>query len=61
MTDKKKEVAALAGVLALITAEEAETPKLPQARASLLWQAYGRQQTMLYRDLTQRRLIKRHK
>lgn len=61
MTDKKKEVAAIAGVLALITAEEAEAPKLPQARASLLWQAYGRQQTMLYRDLTQRRLIKGHK
>ncbi|HON32704.1 MAG TPA: hypothetical protein PLE41_04035 [Candidatus Syntrophosphaera thermopropionivorans] len=61
MTDKKKEVAAIAGVLALITAEEAEAPKLPQVRASLLWQAYGRQQTMLYRDLTQRRLIKRHK
>lgn len=61
MTDKKKEVAAIAGVLALITTEEAEAPKLPQVRASLLWQAYGRQQTMLYRDLTQRRLIKRHK
>ncbi|HNU97456.1 MAG TPA: hypothetical protein PKV08_02325 [Candidatus Syntrophosphaera thermopropionivorans] len=61
MTDKKKEIAAIAGVLALITAEEAEAPKLPQVRASLLWQAYGRQQTMLYRDLTQRRLIKRHK
>ncbi len=61
MTDKKKEIAAIAGVLALITAEEAEAPKLPRVRASLLWQAYGRQQTMLYRDLTQRRLIKRHK
>jgi len=61
MTDKKKEVAVIAGVLALITTEEAEAPKLPQARVSFLWQAYGRQQTMLYRDLTQRRLIKRHK
>ncbi|MCB5245411.1 MAG: hypothetical protein WC179_04915 [Candidatus Cloacimonadaceae bacterium] len=61
MTDQKKEVAAIAGVLALITSEEAESPKLPKEREFYFWQAYGRQKTMLYRDLTQRRLIKRHK
>lgn len=60
MTDKQKELAAIAGVMALITSEQtAEFPQRPLENAPSVWQAYGRQQTMLYRDITQRRIIKR--
>jgi hypothetical protein len=62
MNDKKQELAAIAGVLALLTSEAAEefSPRLP-ANLPTPWQAYGRNATMQYRDITQRRLIKRHR
>ncbi|MBP7205373.1 MAG: hypothetical protein KBA54_02535 [Candidatus Cloacimonetes bacterium] len=60
MTQKKKELAALAGVLALISSEaNIPYPQRPLENAPSVWQHYGRQQTMLYRELTQRRIIKR--
>ena len=60
MTDRKKELAAIAGVLALISADESiPYPQRPLENAPSVWQHYGRQQTMLYRELTQRRIIKR--
>ncbi|PKN80025.1 MAG: hypothetical protein CVU48_03625 [Candidatus Cloacimonetes bacterium HGW-Cloacimonetes-1] len=60
MEDRKKQVAALSGVIAYLSNEPTETyvptvaPTLPTP-----WSAYGRTQTMQYRDITQRRIIKR--
>ena len=57
----KREVAAISAVMALINSEESSvayrspiygTPSHP-------WAAYGRSLTMQYRDITQRRIIKR--
>ncbi len=60
MIDRKKELAAIAGVLAFISSEAAlPYPQRPLENAPSVWQHYGRQQTMLFRELTQRRLIKR--
>ena len=60
MNGKQKEIAALAGVLALVSAEaELKYPERPLENAPSVWQAYGRQQTMQYRDIIQRRIIKR--
>ena len=60
MTQKQKELAAIAGVLALISDAEPEPyPQRPLENAPSVWQHYGRQQTMLYRELTQRRILKR--
>lgn len=62
MTDRKKELAAIAGVLALISADETiPYPQRPLENAPSVWQHYGRQQTMLYRELTQRRIFKRNR
>ncbi|MFO8144126.1 MAG: hypothetical protein R6T89_00115 [Candidatus Syntrophosphaera sp.] len=62
MNDKKKELAAIAGVLALVSGESEVyfAPRLP-ANHPTPWQAWGRQQTMQYRDITQRRIIKRNR
>lgn len=56
----KKQIAAISGVLALINSEAAPTyiEPIPGAVPSP-WSAHGRQQTMIYRDITQRRIIKR--
>ena len=60
MTARKKELAALAGVLALISSDEAISyPQRPLENAPSAWQHYGRQQAMLYRELSQRRMLKR--
>ncbi|MDD4224459.1 MAG: hypothetical protein PHD87_07750 [Candidatus Cloacimonetes bacterium] len=62
MKERKKELAAIAGVLALISSDEAVPyPQRPLENAPSAWQHYGRQQTMLYRELTQRRMIKRNR
>ncbi len=61
MTDRQKQIAAISGVLALLGSEgKAEAyPQRPLENAPSVWQAYGRQQTMQYRDIVQRRIIKR--
>lgn len=61
MDEKKKQIAAITGVMAYL-AEETGTSgyterKAPQA--SNPWSLYARQLTMQYRDITQRRIIKR--
>lgn len=61
MEYSKKQLAAISAVMALLDSE-AETDayterKYPQA--SNPWSLYARQQTMQYRDITQRRIIKR--
>ncbi len=62
MTAKQKELAAIAGVMALLASDTPDSyPPRPLENAPSVWQAYGRQQTMLYRDITQRRIIKRHR
>jgi hypothetical protein len=62
MSDRKKELAAIAGVLALVSSEERiEYPQRPLENAPSVWQAWGRQQTMQYRDIIQRRIIKRNR
>ena len=62
MSDNKKELAAIAGALAFLESEESITyPHRPLENAPSVWQAYGRQQTMQYRDIVQRRIIKRHR
>ncbi|MDD2543245.1 MAG: hypothetical protein PHC57_02340 [Candidatus Cloacimonetes bacterium] len=57
----KREVAAISAVMALISSEDT-----PIAYSSPIygspshpWAAYGRGLTMQYRDITQRRIIKR--
>lgn len=62
MQDKQKELAAIAGALALLESEAPiPYPHRPLENAPSVWQAYGRQQTMQYRDIVQRRIIKRHR
>ncbi|NLW18860.1 MAG: hypothetical protein GXY81_04135 [Candidatus Cloacimonetes bacterium] len=62
MTDRKKELAAIAGVMALISSEESLAfVQRPYENAPSVWQHYGRQQTMLHRELAQRRFIKRNR
>ena len=62
MSDKKQELAAISAVVALLSGEEETTfqPRLTGNYPSP-WQSYGRQQTMQYRDITQRRIIKRNR
>lgn len=60
MTDKKK-LAAISAVISLLTSEEQAgefVAKLPP-NVPTTWAGWGRQQTMQYRDITQRRIIKR--
>ena len=61
MSDSNKQLAAIAGVMAMLISEEPtlEYPQRPLENAPSVWQAYGRQQTMQYRDIIQRRIIKR--
>ncbi|MDP2172169.1 MAG: hypothetical protein Q8M98_06950 [Candidatus Cloacimonadaceae bacterium] len=56
----KKELAALSAVMAMINSEARHTfvPRIP-AEVPNPWEASGRQYTMQYRDIVQRRLIKR--
>ena len=60
MTKDKKELAAIAAVIDIRTGEETATcaQRVPGDLPSP-WQAWGRSQTMQYRDITQRRIIKR--
>jgi len=57
---EKKELAAISAVMAIVSEEappafvERSIPNLPTA-----WQSWGPRQTMQYRDITQRRIIKR--
>ncbi len=62
MTDNQNELAAIAGVMALISSESSAgfTPRKPENIPSP-WQAWGRSATMQYRDIIQRRIIKRHR
>ncbi len=57
----KQEIAAISAVLALLSSEGGSIkytePRLGQS--SHPYAAYGRQLTMQYRDITQRRIIKR--
>jgi hypothetical protein len=57
----KQELAAISAVLALIDGEAtAETYSAPvYGNPSTPWPAYGRTLTKQYRDITQRRIIKR--
>ncbi|NLO11028.1 MAG: hypothetical protein GX122_01220 [Candidatus Cloacimonetes bacterium] len=58
----KKELAAIAAVLDIITAEASlvmpprAIPNIPSP-----WQSWGARQTMQYRDIAQRRIIKRYR
>lgn len=62
MENKHKELAAVSAVLALLSSETTDTfeARIP-GNAPSPWQAYGRTQTMQYRDITQRRIIKRNR
>lgn len=59
MEDKKK-LAAISAVVSLISSEEASAfaDKIPPHQPTE-WTIYGRQQTMNYRDMYQRRFIKK--
>jgi len=59
MNDKKK-LAAISAVVSLISSEEQSNfvQKLPPHQPTE-WTIYGRQQTMNYRDMYQRRFINR--
>jgi len=61
MEDKKK-LAAISAVVSLISSESqtAYAEKIPPHQPTE-WTIYGRQQTMNYRDMYQRRFIKRNK
>jgi len=63
MIKDKKEIAAISAVMALISADAAQTPYQEPiwGNAGHPWAAYGRSTTMQYRDITQRRLIKRNR
>ncbi len=56
----KKQIAAISGVIALLNSE-ATTSYIEPVVAAIPspWSSNGRQQTMIYRDITQRRIIKR--
>lgn len=55
-----KELAAIAAVMGIVASEPQEQyiPRQDGNQPSA-WQAWGRGQTMQYRDITQRRIIKR--
>ncbi len=57
----KQELAAISAVMALINSEATSgTYRAPvYGTPSAPWPAYGRSLTMQYRDITQRRIIKR--
>lgn len=57
----KKEMAAISAVMALMNSEtDISVYTAPiQGNPSHPWAAYGRSLTMQYRDITQRRIIKR--
>lgn len=57
----KKEIAAISAVMALINSEGSSMQYTEPLRgqSSHPYAAYGRQLTMQYRDITQRRIIKR--
>lgn len=57
----KKELAAISAVMALLNDENAPSAYIEPLRgiSSHPYAAYGRQLTMQYRDITQRRIIKR--
>ena len=60
MTDKKK-LAAISAVISLMSGEEQTSDfveKLPP-HLPTTWTHWGRQQTMQYRDIVQRRIIRR--
>ena len=61
MQYKKKQLAAISAVLALLNSEGEPSSfaerQIPQFSSP--WSFYARQQTMQYRDITQRRIIKR--
>ncbi|MCB5260258.1 MAG: hypothetical protein PHY41_03690 [Candidatus Cloacimonetes bacterium] len=61
MKQDKRSLAAISAVLALISGEERHEAysKPITGNASHPWAAYARSQTMQYRDITQRRIIKR--
>lgn len=61
MKHDKRSLAAISAVMALINSEDI-APQYQQPRSgnpSHPWPAYARAQTMQYRDITQRRIIKR--
>lgn len=57
----KRELAAISAVLALMSSEDTQIPYSSpiSGNPSHPWAAYGRALTMQYRDITQRRIIKR--
>ena len=59
--NSNQELAAISAVLALVNSESAHPIYIEPVRAlpSSPYAAYGRQLTMQYRDITQRRIIKR--
>ncbi len=61
MIKDKKEIAAISAVMALISAESGQSSYQEPVWgcASHPWAAHGRNTTMQYRDITQRRIIKR--
>jgi hypothetical protein len=56
----KKELAAISAVMAIVS-EETQPPfvERPEPQIQTAWQSWGARQTMQYRDITQRRIIKR--
>ncbi len=59
MDNDSKKLAAIAGVMALINAKTPVSVPRREPDLPTPWAAYSRQQTMQYRDITQRRIIKR--
>ncbi|MBP7310500.1 MAG: hypothetical protein KA984_04355 [Candidatus Cloacimonetes bacterium] len=57
----KKQIAAISAVMALVSGEASLAGYIEPIRStpSHPYSAYGRQLTMQYRDITQRRIIKR--
>ena len=56
----KKELAAISAVMAIVS-EETQPPFVERTEPQIqtAWQSWGARQTMQYRDITQRRIIKR--
>ncbi|MCB5295973.1 MAG: hypothetical protein LHW52_05450 [Candidatus Cloacimonetes bacterium] len=61
MKQDKRSLAAISAVMALLCAEDTTVAyqKPLAGNPSHPWPAYARSQTMQYRDITQRRIIKR--
>jgi hypothetical protein len=61
MKHDKRSLAAISAVMALISSEDTQPlyQKPLCGNPSHPWPAYARAQTMQYRDITQRRIIKR--